>query len=127
VIPTFIRAYAATSVILGSRIVAFATPAASQGITHATGPEDPLFGVSDRMGAPEGGMCDVHRGGLVSVELGGTVAAGDPLTSDATGRAVKAEAAGGETIRIVGWADEPGVEGDIVDAFLAVSLLHEPA
>jgi hypothetical protein len=42
------------------------------------------------MGGSTGGMVDVVRAGLASVRLGGTVAAGDPLTSDANGKAVKA-------------------------------------
>lgn len=70
------------------------------------------------MGAPAGGMCDVHRLGLVSTLLGGTVQAGDALTSDAQGRAVKAT-----TGPIIGYADAPGVEGDIIDIWLARASL----
>lgn len=126
-IPHFTRAYHAAAIIAGMRFVTFAAPTASQDIEVATGETDPILGVSDRMGAPEGGMCDVHRSGLVSVELAGTVAAGDPLTAAADGRAIRAEAEPGSTIRIGGFADQPGVAGDIIDAWLAPALLHEPA
>ena len=83
------------------------------------------LGVSDAMGADLGGMCDVHRDGLISVELGGTVTAGAPLTSDADGKAIAAVAAGGTTLRIIGFADEPGIAGDVIDAFLSPALLHQ--
>lgn len=126
-IPHFTRAYRAAAIIAGMRFVAFAAPALSQDIEVASGETDPILGVSDRMGAPEGGMCDVHRSGLVSIELAGPVSAGDPLTAAVDGRAVLAEAAPGETIRVGGFADQPGVAGDIIDAWLAPALLHEPA
>ncbi len=126
-IPTFIRAYAATAAIAGCLIVRFSEPATSNGIAEATANDQPFLGVSDRMGAELGGMCDVHRAGLAGVRLGGPVEAGDPLTSDDEGRAIKAVAAAGETIRIVGWADQPGVENDIIDAFISPTVLHEPA
>ena len=124
-IPTFTRSYLAGAAILGARIVAFSDVAASQKIAQAAASTDPFLGVSDILGAPLDGMCDVHRDGTVSIELGGTVEAGDPLTSDADGKAIKAVAAAGTTIRVVGFADEPGVSGDIIDAFLSPAILHE--
>ena len=53
----------------------------------------------------------VGTGGIPEVALGGTVAAGDPLTSDASGKAVKATAAGN---RILGFALVSGASGDII-------------
>lgn len=123
-IPTFIRAYVAAAAIAGYRIVAFAAPGADSTITTAAANTDALLGVSDAMGADAGGMCDVHRGGLVSVQYGGPVNAGDPLTSDANGKAIVAVPAAGSTLRIIGYADAPGVADDIADVFFAPGLLH---
>ena len=47
------------------------------------------IGISGRLGASvSGDRCDVTRAGLEEVQYGGTVAAGDPLTSDANGKAI---------------------------------------
>ena len=75
-IPTFIRAYEAAVAIDGNLIVAYAAPTTGNTITLAGSATVPLVGVSDAMGADAGKMCDVHRGGLVPVKLGGAVSAG---------------------------------------------------
>ncbi|AHD01188.1 DUF2190 family protein [Leisingera methylohalidivorans] len=124
-IPTFIRGYEAASEITGYRIVKFADPANGQTIDLADSNTAASLGVSDSMGAPAGGMCDVHRAGLVPVILGGPVSTGDPLTSDADAAAVLAAGTASTTVRIVGFADEPGIAGDTIMAFLAPGLLHE--
>lgn len=124
-IPFFTRAYEADTDIEGYRIVSFSDAASSKKVSHSAAGTDAHIGVSDAMGADAGGMCDVHRGGLVSVQLGGAVNAGDLLTADADGKAVAAAAVASTTIRIIGYADEPGVADDIIDAFLAPGILHE--
>lgn len=116
-IPVFIRAYPATADIRGRRIVDFTDRATGAGISEATTATARPLGVSDRMGAPAGGMCDVHRLGLVHVELGGAVKAGDALAADAQGRAVVA--ASPTAAGVVGWADQPGIAGDIIDIWMA--------
>lgn len=122
-IPAFTRAYEASADIAGLRIVAFSDVGASSKIAQAASSTAPSFGVSDAMGADLGGMCDVHLAGLVSVELGATVTAGAPLMADASGRAITAVGAAATTRRVIGFANEPGVVGDIIDAWLALSLL----
>jgi len=124
-IPTFIRAYETSAAVAGCRIVKFSDAASSNKVAQADSTTSASLGVSDAMGADIGGMCDVHRGGLVSVELGGTVTAGAPLTADADGKAIAAVAAAGTTIRVIGLADEPGIAGDVIDAFLSPALLHQ--
>lgn len=124
-IPTFIRAYEASSEIAGYRILAFSDVASSSKVSHASTSTGPLMGISDAMGSPVGGMCDVHRGGLVSVQLGGAVSAGAPLTADANGKAIAATASAATTVHIIGYADGPGVADDIIDAFFAPGLLHQ--
>lgn len=125
--PTFTKSYEASADIDPHLIVRFSDAASSQKVAVATANDQPFVGVSDKMGAKAGGMVDIERGGLVLVRLGGPVEAGDPLTSDDEGRAILAEPAEGETIRIIGYADEPGTEDDIALAFLAPGILHEPA
>ena len=124
-IPTFIKSYVAAAAVLGNRIVSFADAANDSTVETASAATDPILGVSDRLGADAGGMLDVHRGGLIDVQLGGTVTAGMPLTADADGKAVAAAAATGTTVRIVGYADEPGVADDIIKFMWAPGLLHE--
>ena len=70
-----------------------------------------LVGTTDELGKLSNGRVDVCTGGIPEVALGGTVAAGDPLTSDASGKAVKATAAGN---RILGFALVSGASGDII-------------
>lgn len=124
-IPTFTRSYEAAAAVTGYLIVKFADPGNDQTVEVADGNTEPLVGVADSMGAELGGMLDVHRGGLVSVRLGGAVNAGDPLTSDASGKAIAAAAAASTTVRIIGYADQAGVADDIIDVMWAPGLLHE--
>lgn len=124
-IPTFTRSYEAASDVAGNRLVSFADASNDSTVETASAATDPLLGVSDRLGADAGQMLDVHRGGLVQVQLGGTVSAGAPLTSDANGKAVAASATASTTVRIVGYADQPGVADDIIDVMWAPGLLHE--
>jgi hypothetical protein len=126
VIPTFIKSYEVSADVEPFRIARFSDAAASQKVAQAAANTDPIIGVFDRMGGKTGRMTDVVRAGLASVRLGGTVQSGDPLTSDANGKAIKAVAAPGQTRRIVGFADQPGVADDIIDAWIAPGLLHEP-
>lgn len=122
-IPGFIKSYEASAAATPRRIARFSDTAASQKVAGATANTQPLIGVFDSMGGPVGAMVDVVRSGLASVELGGTVTAGAPLTSDAQGRAIAAVAASATQVRIVGFADAPGVVGDIIDMWVEPSLL----
>lgn len=122
-IPTFTKSFEASADILGNRIVAFSDVAASSKVATAASATAPAVGISDSMGSTTGGMCDVHLAGIYPVKLGGTVTAGAPLMADATGAAIAASATAAATRRVIGFAIEPGVSGDIVDVWLAPSLL----
>lgn len=124
-IPTFIRSHVAAADIEPRRAVTYAAPTADKSVQQATGSTLPFVGVSDTLGADAGDMCDVHRAGLPGVKLGGTVQAGDPLTSDANGKAVKAVPGAGTTVYLFGYADEHGVADDIIDYFAAPGVLHQ--
>ena len=84
---------------------------ADYAVKAATGATVALVGTTDKLGKLSNGRVDVCTGGIPEVALGGTVAAGDPLTSDASGKAVKATAAGN---RILGFALVSGASGDII-------------
>ena len=83
---------------------------ADYAVKAATGATVALVGTTDELGKLSNGRVDVCTGGIPEVALGGTVA-GDPLTSDASGKAVKATAAGN---RILGFALVSGASGDII-------------
>lgn len=122
-IPSFIRAYEASVDAIPFRFARFSDVALSQKVAPATVNTQPIIGVYDKMGGLAGTMVDVHRKGLCPVELGATVSAGQELTSDAVGRAIPAVAAAGTRVRIGGFADQPGVIGDIIDVWIEPSLL----
>lgn len=110
----FIKACYAGAAILPFRIVkhgaadAYAIQAAAAG--------DASFGVSDSLGAAAANdPVDIIRGGIAEVIYGGTVTRGDPLTSDASGRAIKAATGN----RIIGFAEVSGVVGDRGSVFIA--------
>jgi hypothetical protein len=125
-IPTFIRSYISTADVLPFKIVKFSDVSASKKIATASAATDPIIGVSDAQGGSSGNTVDVIRGGLGQVTLGGTVAAGDPLTSDASGNAIKLVGAATTVKRLVGFAEEPGISGDIIDFQAVNGLLQLP-
>ena len=61
---------------------------ADYAVKAATGATVALVGTTDELGKLSNGRVDVCTGGIPEVALGGTVAAGDPLTSDASGKAL---------------------------------------
>ena len=77
----------------------------------AAAPADKLLGTSDELDHVTGEVVDVALGPLPIVRLGGTVAAGDALTSDANGKAVATTTTGH---RIIGIAETAGVVDDLI-------------
>ncbi len=94
------------------RIVKFGV---SDGVVlQGTAATEALIGVTDCPGgAASGERIDVVRQGFTEVEFGGTVTRGDPITADASGKAVTATPAAGVNNGIVGWAEVSAVSGDI--------------
>lgn len=89
-------------------------PGASDGLViPAAAATDKLIGVTTDIAAATGDRCDVILAGIADVLYGGTVAFGDLLTADASGRAITATAAAGSNVRIIGSAIISGVVGDI--------------
>lgn len=107
------KSHEASAAIGAYLIVAFSDAANSSKVATAASATGPLAGTTGQVGASAAGvMVDVEKLGIPKVTLGGTVGAGDPLTSDANGKAIKATVAGQ---RIIGFAEQPGVLNDIID------------
>tara|TARA_R110000868_G_scaffold230335_6_gene483489 strand:+ start:8682 stop:9047 length:366 start_codon:yes stop_codon:yes gene_type:complete len=120
-ITTFIRSYEASAVIAAFVIVRFSDVAASSKVATAAANNQPLIGTTGKIGASAAGqMVDVTRGGLNQVQLGGTVNAGDWLTSDANGKAIATTTIGHQ---VIGRAEQPGVAGDVIDYYASYGTL----
>jgi hypothetical protein len=78
-------------------------------VALATAASQKLCGVTTNLDFAAGETGDICKGGIAPVIFGGAVAAGDPLTSDGTGRAIKAV----EGDYVIGVAQEKGVAGTI--------------
>ncbi len=79
-------------------------------VIQAAAATDALIGATGILGAASGERVDIHMGRIMEVEYGGTVTAGDWLTSDADGKAIATVTADDST---VGRALEDGVDGQI--------------
>ncbi|MDO5625017.1 MAG: DUF2190 family protein [Pseudomonadota bacterium] len=106
-IPTLTTTFRAQGAVAKRRLVALA--AATGLAVQASAATDAIAGVSTDIDSPDGRPCDVIRSGIAPVVYGNTVTAGQPITSDAQGKAIAATA--GQ--RIVGFAEVSGVAGDI--------------
>lgn len=115
--PMLTRAMVAGAAIAAFRIVKF--DAADGQVIQAAAAADLSIGVVEGMAAASGERCDVVLGGSAEVTLGGTVARGALVTSDATGRAVTAAS----TNRAIGVALASGVVGDVIDVLISPSTV----
>ena len=114
--PGLIKSYNAESAINPYTIVKFG--ANDLGVVSAAAATDKLVGVSREFGTASGEPVDVIHDGITYVKLGGTVARGDFLTSDATGQAITAAPGVGVNNRIIGYARQSGVVGDVIDVVI---------
>jgi hypothetical protein len=116
-----VLSYEASAAIGAYLIVAFSDAANSSKVAGATSATAPLVGTTGQVGASAAGqMVDVERTNVPRVTLGGTVAAGDPLTSNNASKAIKATVAGQ---RVIGFAEQPGVANDIINYAAAPGVL----
>ena len=76
--------FSAGAAVSKHRILTFS----GEKVIHASGPDDPPVGVSDRP-ARIGETLDVTTYGVMAVELGGVVSAGDKVASGADGKAIR--------------------------------------
>lgn len=116
--PTDFKSFLAAGAIAGYRFVAYTSN--YNEVAQAASNAALLAGISDMVGADGAGkMVDVAQGDWHEVQLGGTVAAGDFLTSDANGCAIKAVKVVGTDVRVGARAQMAGVSGDIIRVVIA--------
>jgi hypothetical protein len=86
---------------------------------------DKIFGVSGAIVGTIGYPTDVIMSDIAQIELGGTVAAFDQLTSDSVGRGVELSSAmlALGAVRCGAIALEAGVVGDLIDAMICIQLV----
>lgn len=94
--------------------------AADGQVLAAAAATDKIIGVTSDVAPAINERCDVILEGVADVLYGGTVARGDLLTADATGRAVTAAPGAGVNNRIVGIALLAGVVGDVGQVMISV-------
>lgn len=112
------KSYTAEGAINPFRIVKVG--AADYGVLQGAAVADKLIGISTEVDAASGERIDVVQEGIADLKLGGTVARGDLLTTDASGQGVTAAPAAGTNNRIVGVALISGVSGDIIPVQLSL-------
>jgi hypothetical protein len=93
-------------------------------VVPAAAATDPILGVAQNVDVLNGQQVDVIHEDSANVLLGGTVAAGDPITSNASAQGVKAVPAAGSNNRIVGFALTSGVSGDIIPVKLQLGFMQ---
>ena len=93
-------------------------------VAIAAASTDELAGVSGSVKTLAGQTCDMTEAGPAFVKLGGTVARGDLLTSDANGHAIAAVPAAGVNARIVGKARVSGVANDVIPIVVGIGRIQ---
>jgi hypothetical protein len=85
---------------------------------------DDILGVSTNIDVASGEPCDVIHGGIADIKLGGTVARGKFITSDANGCGVLAAPSAGVNVQIAGKTLISGVSGDIIPVLLCIGQIQ---
>lgn len=117
-----IKTYNAGAAIAAHRIVA--PNGTDLTVIQGAAATDKLIGISDLGADTAGDRVDIIISDIALVEYGGNVAEGDPLTSDADGKAVVANPAAGANVRIIGFAAVAGVANDIGSVRIAPSVMQ---
>ena len=112
------RARVAEAAVEAHRIVK--AGATVGGCAKAAAATDKIIGTSDELDHTIGEVVDVAVGAVPKVRLGGTVAAGDALTSDAAGKAIATTTTGN---RIIGYAEVAGVLDDVITYLRALGTI----
>ena len=117
-----LRSYTAGAAIAARRIVKF--DSADNTVIQAAAATDLSIGVSEWGCSAAGDQVDIVKCDLALIEFGGTITRGQPITSDANGKAVAASPATGVNHRIIGFAEVSGVSGDIGEVWLDKGYLQ---
>jgi hypothetical protein len=112
------RGRVAEAAVEGYRIIK--TGAAAGSCIKAAAATDKLLGTSDELDHTVGEVVDLAVGPVPKVKLGGAVAVGDALTSDANGKAIATTTTGN---RIIGFAESAGVLDDVITYLRAPGVI----
>lgn len=114
---TEFRSYRADVAVAGFLIC---KPGTAGAVTLSTAATDKHIGAADSLDKAIGEMVDVGVGHIHEVRLGGTVAAGDALTSNASSKAITTTTTGN---RIIGYAETAGVLDDVITYHRALGTI----
>lgn len=98
--------------------------AADDTVVQAAAVGDKMIGVCDYVAPAINERVDIIVHGIADVKIGGVVARGDPVTSDAAGKGVAAAPAAGTNNRIIGIALAAGVANDIIPVLLSQGMVQ---
>lgn len=99
------------------------TGATEGSVAHATAATDAITGVASH-DAADLKTIRIMTMGVAKVKLGGTVTEGAAITAGAAGVGVAAAPGAGINNRIVGFALQPGVSGDLISVQLALGQIQ---
>jgi hypothetical protein len=120
-----LKGFTAAAPVAKHRIVKFS--ANDRQVVQAAAASDASIGISAELNAATGETVDIARVGITLVEFGGTVARGAPITANADGKAVAAAPAAGTQARVIGYAEQSAVAGDIAYVLIAPGYITTPA
>jgi hypothetical protein len=118
------KSFLATAVAIAPYLIAKHS-AANGTIEVASANTDLLIGAVDSLGVEASTLADFDFAGVREVRAGGVIAAGDPLTSDANGKAIKALPANSTQVRIIGFALAAAAADDIIPYSIAPGCLSK--
>ncbi len=121
--PGLTKTYDAGGAIGAYTIVKFDTTTDFQ-MLAAAAVSDPLAGVTTEVASASGDRVDVIHDGIAFVTAGGTIAPGDPITTDASGHAVKAAPSAGVNNQCIGRARQSAVSGDVLEVLIDLFVLQ---
>lgn len=120
--PVLVKNFTAESAVAAYRIVKFGSTEGK--VVQAAAAADSMLGAATLVSANANERIDVILSGVADVEYGGAIAAGDYLTSNASGQAVKAAPAAGTNNGIIGKAVIAGAAGDIGSVLLVQTQIQ---
>jgi hypothetical protein len=94
------------------------------GVTPAVANTDQMVGISTNLTVLSGSRVDVYHKDIAYLTLGGTVARGAYVTSDANGNGVAAAPGVGVNANVIGIARQSGVVGDVFEVLISVSRIQ---
>lgn len=120
--PGLVKTYDASGTIAAYTVVKFTTTDFQ--VAAAAAVSDKLAGITTEVGVVDGERVDVIHDGIAYVTAGGTIAAGDALTVNASGQVVTAAPATGANANCIGRARQSAVSGDVLEVIIDFFVLQ---